>query len=84
MGTPGFSPLPCLHCHPQIWGLSQGISANKLVFVPASYICEGVRDALYPKRSEHAVQSKPPWHGLGQMPGSGVGLALRVLLPRLA
>jgi hypothetical protein len=84
MGTPGSSLLPCLHYHPQNWGASQGISANKLVFVPALYICEGVRDALYPKRSEHAVQRKPPWHGLGQMPGSGVGMKLRVLLPRLA
>lgn len=35
-----------------------------------------------PKRSEHSVQKEPPWYGLGQMPGSGVGRKLGALLLR--
>lgn len=35
-----------------------------------------------PEQSEHAVQKEPPYHGSGQMPGSGVGRKPGALLPR--
>lgn len=63
MGTPGFSlSMPALS--PPELGIEPGISANQLVFAPASCICEGVRMLCIPRDQNMLYRESLP--GMGQ------------------